>query len=90
MIKIGRCASADTISVNLERRKMVALDPTFQFKKRHKLSPVTHILDIADFKVGWIFTVPFVKILKIKTSKIMQKDKYLTIIKIFNREYVKV
>jgi hypothetical protein len=59
----------------------------FHFQKRLF---VTLILDAADYRVGYIFSMPFVKILKVKTSTIMESPKYLTIIKIFNREYVKV
>jgi hypothetical protein len=54
------------------------------------LSPTTTIIDIADYKVGWIFSLwPIITIMKVKTSKIMETPKYITIIKIFGTEYVK-
>jgi hypothetical protein len=67
---------------------MIALDETFKYRKRHQLSPITTILDIADYKVGWIFSMRFVKILKLKVSKIMDSPRYLIVISIFNIEYV--
>lgn len=62
---------------------MLNLDD-FHFQKRFL---VTWILDVGDYRVGYIFSMPFFKILKIKTSKIMESPKYLTIIKIFNQEF---
>jgi hypothetical protein len=48
------------------------------------------LLDIADYKVGWIFSMrPFITIIKVKTSKIMENPKYATIIQIFGIEYRK-
>ena len=61
---------------------------SYKYKKRHSWSPITYILDIADYKIGWIFRLPFVKIIKVKTSKIMETPKYATIIEIFNNTNV--
>jgi hypothetical protein len=68
---------------------MLNLDPTLKFMKRHRGSPVTTILDIADYKRGYVFSIPFLTIMKIKTSTIMESPKYMTLIKIFGTEYVK-
>jgi hypothetical protein len=69
---------------------MLVIDETFKFKKRHRLSPVTDILDIADYKIGYIFSIwSFITIIKLKTSKIMEAPRYVTLIKIFNTEYQK-
>jgi hypothetical protein len=68
---------------------MLTLDPSFRYLRRNKLSPFINIIDIADYRVGWIFSVPCLKILKIKTSKIMESPKYVTIIKIFNLEFAR-
>ena len=69
---------------------MFELDETFRFRKRSKLSPITTIIDIADYEVGWIFSMrPFLTIIKIKTSKIMQAPKYATFIRVFGMEFQK-
>jgi hypothetical protein len=62
---------------------MLNLDPSFKYMKRHRWSPITHILDIADYQRGFLLNLPGFKMLKIKTSKIMQKDKYLIVVSIF-------
>jgi hypothetical protein len=64
------------------------LDDSFYFRKRW-WSPITRIMDAADYQRGWLFSIPGFKLLKIKVSKIMQSPKYITIIKIFNLEFVK-
>jgi hypothetical protein len=64
---------------------MIDLDD-FHFQKGHF---VTYIIDVADYKVGYMFSVPFLTIFKIKTSKIMESPKYMTIIKLFGTEYIK-
>jgi hypothetical protein len=64
------------------------LDDSYRFQKRW-WSPVTHILDAADYRRGFLFNLPGVKVLKIKTSKSMESPRYLTIIKIFTLEFVK-
>ena len=61
----------------------------FRFKKRHRWSPATTIIDAADYPVGYIFSLWPITIFKIKTSKIMETPKYVTFIKIFNTEYQK-
>jgi hypothetical protein len=68
--------------------EMIALEE-FRYRKRHRLSPVTTIIDIADYKVGWIFSLWPITIFKLKTSKIMDAPKYVTFIKVFNSEYQK-
>ena len=69
---------------------MLVIDETFKFKKRHRLSPVTEILDIADYKIGYILSIwPFITIIKLKTSKIMEAPRYTMVIKIFGTEMVK-
>ena len=68
----------------------IFLDESFKYRKRSRLSPIITILDNADYKIGWIFSMrPFVTIIKIKTSKIMETPKYVTIIRIFGTEYQK-
>jgi hypothetical protein len=58
--------------------------------RRHRLSPFTSIIDIADYRVGWIFSLwPIITIMKVKTSKIMETPNHITIIKIFGIEYQK-
>jgi hypothetical protein len=62
----------------------------FRYKKRHKWSTITTIIDVADYEVGWTFSLrPFITIFKLKTSKIMDSPKYVTIIKIFGLEFEK-
>jgi hypothetical protein len=69
---------------------MIALDDSFKFRKRYKLSPFTTILDVADYKRGYVFSLrPFIAILKIKTSKLMEKDKHLTVISLFGRDFIR-
>ena len=69
---------------------MLVIDETLKFYKRTRLSPITNILDLADYKIGWIFSVwPVLTITKLKTSKIMEAPKYMTVISIFGREFVK-
>jgi hypothetical protein len=62
----------------------------FKYRKRHIWSPIATIIDVADYKVGYIFSLkPFLVIIKIKVSKIMELPKYVTFIKIFSFEYQK-
>jgi hypothetical protein len=69
---------------------MYSVPDSFRFIKRHKWSPVTTIVDIADYKVGWIFSLwPIMTIMKVKTSKIMEAPKYVTVIELFGTEYAK-
>jgi hypothetical protein len=69
---------------------MLVLDESFKYRRRFRSWPIITILDIADYEIGWIFSMrPFLTIIKIKTSKIMQAPKYVTIIKIFGTEYRK-
>ena len=68
---------------------MLTLDPDWKYERRFRLSPFINIHDIADYKVGWLLSVPFLKMLRLKVSKIMESPKYITIIKIFNTEYEK-
>jgi hypothetical protein len=64
------------------------LSDEFRYRKRYRWSPVTTVIDIAAYRVGWIFSLwPIITIMKVKTSKIMETPKYLTIIKIFETEY---
>jgi hypothetical protein len=65
------------------------LDDSFHLKKRFWWSPTTWILDGADYPRGFLFNIPGFKLLKIKTSKIMESPRYVTIIKIFNLEFLK-
>ena len=67
---------------------MIALQ-NFRYEKRAKWSPFTTIIDVADYPVGWLFFMWPITIFKLKTSKIMQSPKYLTIIKIFGLEFEK-
>ena len=68
---------------------MLHLDESFKFRKRFKLWPITIINDVADYKIGWIFSIkPFITIIKVKTSKIMEAPKYITVIGIFGYEYI--
>jgi hypothetical protein len=68
---------------------MMALDNSFKYRKRHTWSPVIAILDIADYQVGYVLSLPFIKIVKVRTSKIMQSPKYVTVINICGIEYHK-
>ena len=68
---------------------MLVINETFKFKRRSRLWPVTDILDIADYKIGMILSLPFITIIKLKVSKIMEREKYVTLIKICGREFVK-
>jgi hypothetical protein len=67
---------------------MIALED-FRYVKRHIWSPVTTIIDVADYKVGYVFCVWPITIIKIKTSKIMDTPRSVTLIKIFGMEYRK-
>jgi hypothetical protein len=62
----------------------------FRFVKRHIWSPITTIIDIADYKVGWVLSIWPITIVKIKVSKIMEAPKYVTFIKIFGIDYQKL
>ena len=63
---------------------MLILHEGFKYKKRFRLWPVATITDIADYKIGWIFTLrPFFIIIKVKVSKIMDAPRYITVIEIF-------
>ena len=65
------------------------LDDSFHFVKRFNLSPVTHILDAADYERGYLFNIPGFKLLKLKISKLMQNDEYLVVISILGREFLR-
>jgi hypothetical protein len=67
---------------------MLKLPDTFKYRKRSRLSPVTTIVDIADYKVGYIFSVWPIKIIKIKVSKIMEREDHIMVMSIFGREFV--
>jgi hypothetical protein len=67
----------------------LVLDDSFYFMKRFNLSPVTHIMDAADYRRGWLFSIPGFQLLKLKVSKLMESPKHITIIKIFNWEFIK-
>jgi hypothetical protein len=70
-------------------KRMIALQD-FRYEKRHMWSPITTIIDVADYQVGYILSLgQFITIFKLKTSKIMQSPKYVTIIKIFGVELEK-
>ena len=72
---------------------MAILYEGIKYQKRFKWSPVMTFKDIADYPRGWIFNVPGTRyssiftILHIKTSKIMERDAYATVIGIFGREW---
>ena len=67
---------------------MLILHEEFKYRKRHRFWPFVTVTDMADFKIGWIFTLwPFFMIIKVKVSKIMDAPKYVTIIEIFGRTY---
>jgi hypothetical protein len=68
---------------------MIALDNKFRLRKRNRLSPITSIIDVADYKVGYILTLPFIKIIKVKISQIMDSPKYITIVSVFGMEFVR-
>jgi hypothetical protein len=87
-IRASRCADQKAIYQITACRKMLALE-NYKYEKRSKLSPITTITDIADYKVGYIFSLWPVTIVKIKTSKIMEAPRYMTVIKIFGTEYKK-
>jgi hypothetical protein len=67
---------------------MIALQD-FRYKKRHPWSPIATITDIADYQVGYVFSLWPVTIIKVKTSKIMEAPKYVIFIKISSFEYQK-
>jgi hypothetical protein len=50
---------------------------------------VTWILEVADYQVGYMFSLWPITIFKIKTSQIMDSPKFVTIVKIFGTEYVR-
>ena len=64
-----------------------------KYQKHSRWWPVTTFYDIAGYPRGWIFSVPGTRyssiftVLHIKTSKIMERDKYATVIGIFGREW---
>jgi hypothetical protein len=47
------------------------------------------IMDAADYQRGWLFSIPGFRLLKIKVSKIMENDRYLVVISVFGREFLK-
>ena len=50
---------------------------------------VQRFYDEADYQRGYLINVfGIFRLLKYKTSKIMEKDKYLIIIEVFGREYI--
>ena len=61
---------------------------SFKLWKRHKWSPMCHILDMADYNYGYFLSLPGFKVLKFKTSKIMQKEDWIIVISIFGKEIV--
>ena len=62
------------------------LDKSFYYQRR---GLVVTIYDVAGYKQGWILLVgPFIAIMKIKISKLMETPKYLTIVDIFGREFI--
>jgi hypothetical protein len=61
----------------------MTLDPTYKYIK-HWFWPIITIRDMAGYQRGWIFAFWFIKIMKLKTSKIMESPRYITIIEIFN------
>ena len=66
---------------------MQILHEEFKYKKR-RFSPLVTITDVADYPIGYIFTLwPFLLIIKVKVSKIMQSPKYIMIIEIFGRRF---
>jgi hypothetical protein len=67
---------------------MIALED-YKYRKRHTWSPITTIVDIGGYRVGYIFSLWPITVFKLKISKITQKDKYVTIIKIFGLEFEK-
>jgi hypothetical protein len=67
---------------------MIALQD-FHYRKRHQWSPITTILDVADYKVGYIFSMWPITVFKLKVSKLMDSPKYVTVIKIFGLEFEK-
>jgi hypothetical protein len=88
MIRASSCASIDTIYLNIVYREMFALED-FKYTKRHQWSPITTITDVADYPVGYVFSLWPITIFKLKVSKIMDAPRYVTIIKIFGLEYQK-
>jgi hypothetical protein len=69
---------------------MIALDDSYRYRKRHSWSPFTAILDVADYQIGYILSLPFLKIIKVKISKVMESPKYVTFVKLFGVEYHKI
>jgi hypothetical protein len=69
-------------------KRMIALED-FRYTKRASWWPFTTIIDVADYQVGWIFSMWPITIFKLKTSKLMDTPKYVTIIKIFGLEFQK-
>jgi hypothetical protein len=69
------------------RRNSMVLHESFYL--RRSFWPVKIIHDVADYKIGYMISLPFLKIMKIKVSKIMDTPRYATFITIFGKEYVK-
>jgi len=67
---------------------MIALE-NFRYQKPFALWPVTKIIDVADYQIGYIFSFWPITVFKLRTSKIMESPKYTTIIKIFGLEFEK-
>jgi hypothetical protein len=67
------------------RRNMYVLDDSFSLRKR---GPMTTILDIAGYKHGYLFSFWPLKILKVKTSKVMETSKFLTVINLFGKDII--
>jgi hypothetical protein len=51
-------------------------------------SPMTRIIDMADYPYGYIFSLLGFKLLKFKTSKIMEKERFIVVMSIFGREFI--
>jgi hypothetical protein len=66
---------------------MYSLPDSFRCQRRGPF--ITTIIDIADYKVGYIFSLWPITIIKVKVSKIMDAPRYVTFIKIFGIEYQK-
>jgi hypothetical protein len=88
MIRALSGASVAITSLSLEFLEMFALED-FRYTKRARWSPFTTIADVADYPVGYVFSLWPITIFKLKVSKIMDAPRYVTIIKIFGLEYQK-
>jgi hypothetical protein len=94
----GKCALGDT-HIGVGRRRW----RTFLAEMRHLLPNgreaetvfFQRFYDVADYRIGWcwnLYPFPIGKvftILRVKTSKIMETDKYMTVVCIFGRDFIK-